>query len=71
MSSCEENSNAKELKQTESTGTQQVKPPVLNSGVETETRRAEEAVGKDTTNRQTHVGKDEKGAVRIDTDSTD
>ena len=71
LASCADDSNnINDSADPANTGTEQVKPPVMNSGNETERARAEEAVGKDSTNRQTHVGKDEEGAVPVKTDST-
>ena len=53
----------------ENTGTNQVQPPVLNSGPETEAERANDAVKQDTTNQEVHVGKDETGANAKSTDT--
>jgi hypothetical protein len=65
MSSCgNENDKAPE-----NTGTNQVQPPVLNSGPETEAERANDAVEQDTTNQEVHVGKDETGAKAKSTDT--
>ena len=59
FASCGDNSNQiNDSADPENTGTEQVKPPVMNSGNETERARAEEAVGKD-----------EEGAVPVKTDS--
>ena len=65
MSSCGNDENAAP----ENTGTNQVQPPVMNSGPETEAERANEAVEQDTTNQELHVGKDETGANAKSTDT--
>ncbi|HSB91542.1 MAG TPA: hypothetical protein VLC28_00430 [Flavitalea sp.] len=65
MSSCGNDNNAAP----ENTGTDQVQPPVENSGPETEAERANEAVKQDTTNQEIHVGKDETGAAAKSTDT--
>lgn len=53
----------------ENSGTNQVQPPVINSGPETEAERATDAVKQDSTNTQVNVGKDEKGAETKSSDS--
>lgn len=55
MSQCKEEETKPEP------GSEQVQPPVLNSGAETEAIRALEAVERDTTNKEIHVGKDAEG----------
>lgn len=65
MTSCGNDDNAAP----ENTGTNQVQPPVMNSGPETEAERANQAVEQDSTNQEVHVGKDEKGADAKSTDS--
>jgi len=65
MSSCGNDDKAAP----ENTGTDQVQPPVMNSGPETEAARANDAVEQDSTNQQVHEGKDEKGADAKSTDS--
>jgi hypothetical protein len=65
MTSCGNDDN----KAPENTGTNQVQPPVMNSGPETEAERANDAVEQDTSNQEVHVGKDETGAKAKSTDS--
>ena len=65
MSSCGNDENAAP----ENTGTNQVEPPVQNSGPETEAARATDAVDQDTTKQEVHVGKDETGANAKSTDT--
>lgn len=55
MSQCKEEETKPEP------GSEQIQPPVLNSGAETERTRALEAVERDTTNKEVHVGKDAEG----------
>ena len=65
MSSC----GNKENKEPENTGTNQVEPPVQNSGPETEAARANDAVEHDSTKEEVNVGKDETGAKAKSTDT--
>jgi len=65
MTSCGNDSNTAP----ENTGTNQVQPPVQNSGPETEAERATDAVKQDSSNQEVHVGKDETGADAKSTDS--
>lgn len=72
LGSCQDD-GAEGTENTEATtegGAQQVDPPVLNSGAETERDRALNAVEKDTTNKQTHVGKDPNASSPSQKDTT-